>query len=383
MVKGVSKYFKGDKVIWAVVIALFVVSLIVVYSASGSFAYMKAGSSTYYFFRHAKFLLIGLFITYFTHRIPYIYFSKLALLFYKASIPLLVITLFLGVSINSASRWLTIPGLGIEFQTSDLAKIALIMYVARLLAQNQTQNSDPGLLFKQIIVPVLIICCLILPANFSTAAILFGTCWVLMFVGRVDKKYLIRSVLVILGMGVFLIILVMSMPGKGRIGTWKNRIENYVSGDSKSNHQADQAKIAIATGGLTGKGPGNSTQRNFLPQAFSDFIYAIIVEEYGIVGGIFILLLYLYLLFRTGMLAKKSSRSFATFVAIGLTLSLVIQAMTNMAVAVGIFPVTGQTLPLISMGGTSILFTSLALGIILSVSRSVNESFKAEEGAIV
>lgn len=371
MADNTIKYFKGDKVIWVVILLLSIASLVAVYSSTGTLAYrFQAGNTAYYILKHSTFLLIGLFLIFITHLIPYKYYSRLSQLFLLISIPMLMITLIMGISLNQASRWLTVPGLGITFQTSDFAKLALIMYVARLLSIKQQKIRDFKGAFIPIIIPVLMVCSLIMPANFSTAAILFTTCLILMFIGRVRFMYLASLV----GIGVFVIalfiIIALSVEKEGRIQTWKSRIENYSSGESEGNYQVEQAKIAIATGGVLGKGPGNSTQRYFLPHPYSDFIYAIIVEEYGIIGGVVVLILYLYLLFRAGVIVRRCERTFPAFLAIGLAIMLVFQAMINMAVSVNLLPVTGQTLPLVSMGGSSLIFTSTSLGIILSISRS-------------
>lgn len=378
-----TKYFKGDRVVWAVIIMLFIFSLLTVYSATGTLAYKyKGGNTTYYLLRHARFLVFGLIIIYLTHRIPYQVFSRLSQLLFALSIPLLLFTLFIGVTKNEASRWLTLPGLGIDFQTSDLAKIALIMYVARILSLNQENKEDLKEAFKPIMIAVIAICGLIFPANFSTAALLFATCWILMYIGRMDLRYLWISVGIIVAAISIFLIFTLSTDMEGRVGTWKKRIESFVSSDGQHNFQADQSKIAIVTGGMLGKGPGNSTQRNFLPHPYSDFIFAIIIEEYGSLGGAFVLFLYLYLLYRTGVIVRRAKRTFPALLAIGLTISLVIQALTNMAVAVNLFPVTGQPLPFISMGGTSILFTSVAFGIILSISRSIEQQNKEAEAQL-
>jgi cell division protein FtsW len=250
-----------------------------------------------------------------------------------------------------------------------------------MLSIKQNQIKDFKTAFLPIVIPVGIICALILPSNFSTAALLFMTCFVLMFIGRVNAKHL----LILIGSGIFvgglILVLIFNFPNAiPRGATWKARIENFKNGDSDSNFQAEQAKIAIATGGLIGKGPGNSMQRNFLPQASSDFIFAILIEEWGLVTAVIIVFLYLILFFRGVRIANKSERTFGSLLAIGLTFSLVFQAMINMAVAVNLFPVTGQPLPLISMGGTSIWFTSIAIGMILSVSR---ESEITKEGGVI
>jgi cell division protein FtsW len=379
---------KGDKVIWAVVLLLSLVSVIVVYSSSAALATRyKDGNSFYYLIKHGSIIALGFGLAYLTHKIKYTYYARLSQIAMIIAIPLLLFTLLKGVNVGNASRWLEIPGTGLTFQTSDFAKLALIMYVARMLSIKQDQIKDFKGAFLPIILPIIITCGFILPANFSTAAVLFTTCLVLMFIGRVNLKYLAMLV----GSGIVLfaifIAIVMALPDdlreKTRLGTWKARVENFIKGDSESNYQAEQAKIAIASGGLVGKGPGNSIQRNFLPQASSDFIYAIIIEELGfILGGLGILFLYLVLMFRAVRIVTRSPKTFGSLLAIGLCFSLVFQALINMAVAVGLFPVTGQPLPLVSMGGTSIWFTSIAVGIILGVSREVEkeEETKAEEG---
>lgn len=370
----IKKYFKGDGIIWAVVLILSIFSLLVVYSATGTLAYsQQEGNTAYYVMKHTTFLFISLAIIVITHYIPYKYYSRLSQILLIISVPLLLLTLVMGRNLNDASRWLTVPGLGLTFQTSDFAKLAVIMYLARLLSQKQDVIKDFRKAFLPMVIPVGIICMLILPANFSTAAMLFFCSLVLMFMGRVK----ISHIMVLTGAGVILIsvfiVVAMTLNKEGRIGTWKNRIENFVSGESGENYQVEQSKIAIATGGVFGKGPGNSTQRNFLPHPYSDFIYAIIIEEYGLLGGILVLILYLYLFYRAVIIVKKCNRTFPAFLSVGLALLLVLQAMINMAVAANLVPVTGQTLPLVSMGGTSLLFTSFAIGIILSISRSLKE----------
>ncbi len=374
MFEIIKKYLKGDRIIWIVIIALSLISLLAVYSSTGTLAYKYQGGNTfYYFLKHTIFLCMGLFIVFITHLIPYKYYSWLSQLFLIIVIPLLLFTLFMGVSFNQAARWVTIPGLGFTIQTSDFAKLAIIMYLARLLSMKQDKVDNLKETFIPIVIPVIIVCGLILPANFSTSIILFGTCLILMFIGRVKFKFIISFILIgVLCLGLFVGVASLTNSG-GRMSTWKNRIENYFDPEAEGNFQAQQAKIAIVNGGIFGKGPGNSVQRNYLPEPYSDFIYAIIVEEYGLIGGLIVLFLYLYLLFRAGVIVRKSMRSFPAFLAIGLALSLVFQAMVNMGVAVNIFPVTGQTLPFVSMGGTSMLFSSIALGIILSISRSIQE----------
>jgi cell division protein FtsW len=375
MTEALKKYFKGDAVIWAVIVALSIISLLAVYSSTGTLAYKnQVGSSAYYVMKHFTIQFIGLIIIFVTHLIPYKYYSRLSQLFLLLSIPMLALTLVFGRNINDATRFLTLPGLGFTFQTSDFAKLALIMYIARLLSLKQEEIKDFKKAFVPLIIPVSIVCVLILPANFSTAAILFATSMVLMFIGRVNFKH----ILALAGIGVIILAIFMAVSllfkQDYRLDTWKARFETYFTGKGGDNFQVEQSKMAIANGGIVGKGPGNSVQRNFLPQPFSDFIYAIIVEEYGLIGGILIILLYMWLLFRAGLMVRKLDRTFPAFLVIGLTLLIVFQAMVNMAVATSLFPVTGQTLPLVSRGGSSILFSSFALGIILSISRGQKNS---------
>src|SRR5690606_24795458 len=320
-------------------------------------------------FKHSIILFIGFLLMYFAHKLNYRYYSRISQIGLLLAIPLLLFTLLTGASINDASRWLMIPVINQTFQTSDLAKLALIMFLARMLSKRQDNIKDFNQAFIPIMLPVLIICGLILPANFSTAAMLFVTCLVLMFIGRINFAYIISLITIgLVSLGIFLAV-IMNSENTGRVGTWKNRIENFMDGGNQENYQVLQSKIAIASGGTLGKGPGGSTQRNFLPHPYSDFIYAIVIEEYGIIGGFVILLLYLILLYRGVVISRKAPRTFGSLLAIGLSFSLVFQAMINMAVAVNLFLVTGQPLAMVSMGGTSIWFSCLAIGIILSVSR--------------
>ena len=365
---------KGDRTIWIVVIMLSIFSMLAVYSSTGTLAYKyQSGNTEHYLFKHAITFFLSFALMYGAHKIKYTYYSRLSQLALIVAVPLLFITLLLGTNLNEASRWLTLPGTTITFQTSDFAKLALIMYVARILSKKQDNIKDFKTAFVPIMLPVLIVCGLILPANLSTAAVLFATSLLLMFVGRVNLKY----ILILVGSGILLLTIFISIAllskNTGRVGTWKNRIENFAKQDGDGNYQAQQAKIAVATGGIKGKGPGHSTQRNFLPHPYSDFIYAIIIEEYGLIGAILIVLLYIILFYRCIKNVNKSPRAFATLLSVGCGFSLIFQAMINMAVAVNLFPVTGQPLPLVSMGGTSVLFTGIALGIILSVSRESEE----------
>ncbi len=376
-----DKYFRGDRTIWMIVFFLSLFSLVAVYSSTGTLAYKyKSGNTEYYLLKHLFILVFGIGLMYAAHLVKYTYYSRISQIALLLTIPLLALTLVMGTNLNDASRWLTLPGINLSFQTSDLAKLALIMYVARMLSKKQDNIKDFKTAFLPIMIPVLIVCGLILPANFSTAAVLFATCCFLMFIGRINMKYIV--ILGLIGavcVSVFVGIALLS-KSQGRVGTWKARIENFVSGDDKGNYQTQQAKIAIATGGIIGKFPGHSTQKNFLPHPYSDFIYAIIIEEEGLLGGIFIIFLYVLLFLRVIRCVIHSPMAFGTLLAVGCTFSLVFQAMINMAVAVNLFPVTGQPLPMLSMGGTSIWFTSLAIGIVLSVSRQV-EKEKKEGGA--
>jgi cell division protein FtsW len=377
----VAQYIKGDRVIWMVVLLLTLVSILVVYSSSNALAQKSKGGNTEYFLiKHGLICLMGFVIMYAVHKFNYKIFSRLSQIGIIISVPLLLFTLIKGVSAGEANRWLEIPGIGLTFQTSDFAKLALIVYVARILTIKQNELTDFKVILKSIILPVTVICALIFPANFSTAALIFVTCLLIMFVGRVPMKFIgliVGACLLLAVIGGSVIYVKPDIMRRG--ATWKARIENFMHGDSQSNYQSEQAKIAVARGFPVGVGPGNSTQRNFLPQAASDFIFAIIIEEYGSLMGVLLLFLYLILFFRAIRILRKAEKTFGGLLAVGLSFSLVFQALINMAVAVNLFPVTGQPLPLISMGGTSIWFTSIAIGIILSVSRQVYDKDEPQE----
>lgn len=370
------KNIRGDKVIWIVVIILSIFSLLAVYSSTGLLAYKKQGGNTeYYLVKQFVILAFGLGLMYITHLVKYTYYSRISQIGLILSVPLLLVTLISGTNLNEANRWLTVPIINITFQSSDVAKLFLIMYLARILSKKQDLVGDFKTGFLPVILPVVFICGLILPANFSTAAILFVTCMVVMYIGRIKMKFLLALVGLglIAGLGIFTVATV--FPGVFPRGTtWVSRVEHFVNeeeADQDATYQVDQGKIAIVTGGLLGKSPGKSTQRNFLPHPYSDFIFAIIIEEYGIIGGGFVLLLYLILFYRVIRIANRCQGTFGALISVGIGFSLVFQALINMAVAVNLFPVTGQTLPLISMGGTSIWFTCISLGIILAVSRRI------------
>jgi len=389
---GLLSKTRGDKVIWAIVVLLALVSMLAVYSSTGLLAYKyNRGNTEVYLFKQVIFTAVGLGIIYFSHRVNYTLYSRVARILFMLSIPLLIYTLFFGLKLNEGSRWIRLPIINLTFQTSDLAKLALFMYMSRLLSKKQDVIKDFKKGFIPVITPVAIICILIVPANLSTALLVGATSMLLLFIGRASIKHMLLMV----GLAAIPVaILVMLAVGfydkkeekcselpfflqKGRIPTWISRVQNFIYDskqvDKDENYQINQAKIAIAKGGLLGLGPGNSQTRNFLPHPYSDFIFAIIIEEYGLAGGGFILFVYLLFLLRSIRIFKKCPYAFGAFLALGLSFTLVIQALINMAVTVNLFPVTGVTLPLVSMGGSSFLFTCLAIGIILSVARNVEQ----------
>ena len=387
-----NKLFQGDRVIWMVALMLAFISLLAVYSATGTYANSKYdGNNAFVLLSHAVRLSLGLVVLYAIHLVKYTYYSRIFQLAFWVSIPLLAYTMFFGTDLNDAQRVVNL--FGVSFQSSDLAKIALIGYLARELTIRQDDIKDFKNAFVPLMLPVLVVTGLIFPENFSTAAILFVSCMVLLFVGRINFKYLmIFFMIALFAMSMYILIVLNDKDGdNGRVGTWERRIESFFRSDedltdeeraeleNKEDFQEIQAKIAIAGGGLWGKMPGNSTQRNFLPHPYSDFIFAIIVEEYGLIGGAFVVLLYLILFFRAIKITTEIPQSFGGFLAFGLSFMLVMQAMINMGVAVGILPVTGQPLPLVSMGGTSLMFTGCAFGMILSVSKEVKNKSKRNE----
>jgi cell division protein FtsW len=365
----IAAELRGDRTIWMIIAVLSIFSILAVYSATGSLAWQsKSGNTTYYLFTHILRLGFGLFLVYLCHLMHYSRFQRVAPFLILAAIPLLAITLVFGHHINDANRW--IDFFGFSFQTSDFAKIALIIYIARELTRKQEYITRFKDAFLPIIVPVIMVCGLIAPANLSTALVLFATCIALMFVGRVSLKYI--GLLGLLGVTVFALLIVLGRfePNMVRVDTWVSRVQEYLH-NPDGGYQVQQAKIAIARGGLIGVGPGNSVARNFLPYSYADFIYAIICEEYGLLGGTAVLALYVMLFLRTVKLVTKSPKAFGAFLAIGLSLSLTVQALANIAVSVHLVPVTGLTLPLLSMGGTSMVFTCISLGMILSVSKFI------------
>ncbi|MGI9192166.1 MAG: FtsW/RodA/SpoVE family cell cycle protein [Chitinophagaceae bacterium] len=363
---------RGDRIIWGVVIVLAMISIMAVYSSTGTLA-LKLDKSHYsYLFKQIGVLGAGLFIMYILHRLDYRIFAPIGTFLFMVSLPLLVVTLVFGTTYNEGSRWLMIPGTGMTFQTSDLTKLTMFVYLSRQLSLIQDNLDNQKYIFKWVIGPVLVACGLIAFANLSTALLLGLSAFILFLIGRIRMKQLLLMMLV--GLVLFSAVCTVSYFNKGRVFTWAKRVETFFSKDKKDEpFQVTQAKVAIAKGGLLGKGPGNSTQRNFLPHPYSDFIYAIIIEEYGILGGLVVMGLYLLFLWRSIRLFQRCPYAFGAFLAVGLSFTLVIQAFVNMAVNVNLIPVTGLTLPLISMGGSSIIFTSITFGIILSVSRFVEE----------
>ena len=380
----VFKNIKGDRLIWAIAALLAIFSFLPVYSAASNLVNIGGNSNTFsYFIKHFMHLFLGFSIMYGVHKVPYRYFRGLSMIMIPIVLVLLVVTILQGTTIEgaNASRWIRIPFVNMSFQTSTLASVVLMVYVARYMSKTKDENVS----FKDSIlplwIPVFLVLALILPSNFSTTALIFLMVVILVFLGGYPVRYLA----VIIGSGILALVMFIlvakafpdAMPN--RVDTWMNRIENFSGeGDSDGDYQIEKAKIAIASGEFWGVGPGKSTQKNFLPQSSSDFIFAIIIEEYGLVGGLFLLVLYMWLLFRIVIVAQKSDTIFGKLLALGVGIPIVFQAMINMAVAVELFPVTGQTLPLISSGGTSIWMTCLAIGIILSVSAK-REEIKGKE----
>lgn len=367
---------RGDRVIWMAALFLGLISLLAVYSAISSLAFKREGGSTLHFlFKHGLMLASGFVIMFYASKLRYSMYSRLSQLAIGVTAALLFLTLLLGTNLNDASRWITIPIIGQSFQTSDLAKVVLVIYLARVLGKHQGEEWTMREVLIKLMLPVGVICGLILPANFSTAAVLFMVCMIIMFIAQVPMKHMVLIVGTAVLAFVLLLLIANSMPGLlPRLDTWITRIESFGAVDHDANYQVEHAKIAIASGGLMPNGPGSGASRNFLPHPYSDMIYAFIIEEYGsILGGLGLLLLYLILLFRAVRIAGRCDKMFGSLVAVGLCLMLVVQAMINMAVAVNLVPVTGQPLPLVSMGGTSVWFTCLAIGIVLSVSRSLEE----------
>jgi cell division protein FtsW len=377
--QALLKRLQGDKVIWMVTFFLSIISLLAVYSAISTLAYKNNGNNFFFLLKHLFMIAIGFVVMYRVHKLPLRVFSRFSALLIFVAAGLLAWALLFGKNLNSADRWISIPFTGLTFQPSDFAKIVLIVYVSRLLYQKREVLDDFKKGVLPILIPIGVICGLILPANFSTAALLGFVCVLLMYMAGVPFKHIGKLMLIGVGF-IGLIVIVGELGPKGLIGryeTWKHRLINYGDEDNSGNYQVDIAKYAIYEGGLVPKGPGTGSSRNFLPHPYSDMIYPFIIEEYGsLFGGIGLVLLYLILLFRSVRFAGKCPKPFGTLVAVGLSMMLVIQAIVNMGVAVSLLPTTGQPLPLVSMGGTSIVFTCLSIGILIAVSRTV---FNAEE----
>ncbi|HQG78324.1 MAG TPA: FtsW/RodA/SpoVE family cell cycle protein [Bacteroidales bacterium] len=375
--------FKGDRVIWALVAVFMFYSLLAVYSSSASVAYLKFGGNNTYFLRSQSLMLfMSLIIIVIVHYLPYRIYSRLSGIILLSSIALLVLTFLIGARVNEAVRTIEIPGTGFRLQTSDVAKVALVIYLARALSQFNDELGNFMIVTKYMMLPIAVVCGLIMPENLSTALMVFLISMIILFIGRVPLRFLLAYAGIAVA-GVVLFAMVLSMVSeKNRVEVWKTRIERYFSEDTndEADYQSNQAKIAISTGGLFGKAPGKSTQRNILPQSNSDFIFAIIIEEYGLLfGAIPLILAYMILLFRGILIVRKCETAFPAYLVMGLVVMITVQAMLNMFVAVGLFPVTGQTLPMVSWGRTSVLVVSFSIGAILSVSRVVNARIRQEE----
>ncbi len=370
----IAKNLKGDRGIWVIVALLCLASVLAVYSSTGTIAFKyNGGHAEIHLIKHVVIAMVGLFLCYLCYNTHYTVYAKLAPIIFIVSIPLLLYTMFFGPEINDARRWIAIPGIGLSFQTSDIAAIGLIMYVARSISMKQEVIKDFRSAFLPLMMPVIIICGLIAPNNLSTAMLLFLTCMTLMFIGRVHLKYIF--LLILLGAAFLgtLILVGMVFPDAVRVETWVSRFGEFFN-NTDGGYQIQQAKIAIADGGWFGVGPGLSTQRNYLPYSYADFIYAIICEEYGLFGGLVIIFLFLLLFLKCTSIVTRSPKTFGALLAMGLCLNIVIQAFANIAVSVNLVPVTGLTLPLVSKGGTSMLITCMAFGMILSVSRFIEQS---------
>ena len=372
---------KGDRQIWWIVLFLSIMSVLVVYSATGTIAFQKMqGNTESYLLKHSALVILGLVCMYFAHKVNYVYYARLSKFGMWLSVPLLLWAYFKGVNANDASRWITIPIINQTFQPSDLAKLALIANLAAMLAKRQRVKYEPKVLVNMI-GWIGIICALIILTNTSTALLLGATCFLLMFIGRVPFTYLMGMVAFCIVVGGIALAVGQRLPTaisrvKTFFGETNKRMSKEESAEAKRQlFQSHQSFIALANGGIQGQGPGRSHQRNTLPHPYSDFIFAIIVEEYGLWGGLLTVAAYVWLLARGMRAMRISTRPFGGLLSAGLTFSLVLQAMVNMAVAVGLVPVTGQPLPLLSMGGTSLIFTGIAIGIVISVSRDeVDES---------
>lgn len=378
---SILQNINGDRTLWVIAVLLALFSLLPVYSASSNIAFLYGSGNTFSMLaRHGVHLILGLILMYAAHKLNYRHYGPIALILLPVAVILLFYTLVQGHQVANASRWLKIPFLGWTFQTSAFASIVLMLYLARYLAKTPIEKiKDFKGSFLPLLGPIFLVCGLILPANFSTAALVFSIAMLVLFIGG----YPIKNLAIITGSGVVMlsvfILIVMAFPDiNNRVSTWEQRIESFWSGDTEENYQVTKAKMAIAEGQIIGKGPGKSIQKNFLPQSNSDFIYAVIVEEFGLIGGLLVIFFYVLFLIRVLTIATKAPTKFATLVVVGTGFGILIQAFVNLGVAVNLLPVTGQTLPLISAGGSSIWMTCIGIGIILSVSRSMDSSSKKE-----
>lgn len=369
---------KGDKVIWMIAIIFSIASLLIIYSSTEALAYKNKTLTEVYLFKQVIIMFLGLGLLFIAHHVRFTYYSRIGQILLALSIPLLIATLFIAPSINDATRniFVNLPVTGrLSFQPSDIAKLALVMYIARFLAKNNLQEMDFKEFFLKMGLPIFVVTVLIVRSNFSTAAILFMVCFIFLFIGKVKGTHLTKLVTIAVVGFVMLLLVGKFVPGVfPRAETWLNRLEGFFvkAENAEPNVQVLHSKIAIAQGGLIGKMPGKSTQRNFLPLAYNDYVYAIIVEEYGLIGGVTVTMLFMILLFRSIKIARKCKAKFGSFLVVGISLMMVTQALLNMAVAVNLMPITGQPLPFLSMGGTSFWFSCFGIGIILSVSRSVD-----------
>ena len=368
---------RGDRIIWMIVLLLAICSVLVVYSATGSKAFnQRAGNTEFYLFKQLVMVGAGLALTYFCYKLHYMRYAQMAPILIVIAVGLLIMIFLFGMEINHAKRWLAVPGLNFTIQPSEFAKLALIVYLARSISSKQDYITDFKSAFVPIIVPVLIFCSLIAMSDLSSAILLLVISLLMMFMGRVGVQYI--GLLFFLGVVLFAFMFMMGQlfpddTGLVRVSTWVERMRDFMNGNAEV-HQIVQSKIAIASGEIIGAGPGNSVSRNLLPHSYSDFIYSIICEEYGLLGAMAVVGLYIGLFFRTVVLVTRSPKAFGAMVALGVSLSFVLQAFINMAVSVNLLPVTGITLPMISMGGTSLIFTSISFGIILSVSRHIEKN---------
>jgi cell division protein FtsW len=371
----VAALMQGDRIIWLVIAMLAIFSVLTVYSSADVLAQRNNTYTESFLVRHVVLMMGAVVVMYIAHMVNYMQYARWSTVLIAIAIPMLIYTMFFGVNINGASRWIRLPFVGITFQTSDFAKLAIILYVSRTVAIMQTKKLSQ----LELLGPVLATVILIAPFDLSNALVLFLTCVMQMFIGKVELRNVFS--LIMLGAGLFAMLIIMSeiFPAI-RIDTWISRLKVFFEGGSpEDTFQLLQAKMAVAKGGFFGVGPGNGVQSYFLPHAYSDYIYCIIIEEYGMIGGALVLMLYMMLVIRTIRMVNKSPKAFGSMLAMGLTLSITIQAFAHMAVNVNLMPVTGLTLPFVSLGGTSLMFTGISLGIILSVSRQIENSSEKEK----